>query len=111
MPTKKAKTSVAKPKSLDQLLIPGMSPGFANYAGGIPVRLLTHGLTVIVYKNWRAKPKDRIEVVLMPGLIGPEEKTPLQGLIVLAEKSCCREKRRTTASRLRFPTVACPKEA
>jgi hypothetical protein len=79
MPTKKAKTSVAKPKFLDQLFIPGMSPGFANYAGGIPLRLLTHGLTVIVYKNWSAKPNDKIQVVSMPGLNILAEKTLMPG--------------------------------
>jgi hypothetical protein len=79
MPTKKAKTSAAKPKFLDQLFIPGMSPGFANYAGGIPLRLLTHGLTVIVYKTWSAKPKDKIQVVSMPGLNVLAEKTLMPG--------------------------------
>ncbi|MHA6575598.1 hypothetical protein [Pseudomonas yamanorum] len=79
MPTKKAKTSEAKPKFLDQLFIPGMSPGFGNYDGGIPLRLLTHGLTVIVYKNWATKPKDKIQVVSMPGLNVLAEKTLMPG--------------------------------
>lgn len=79
MPTKKAKTSEVKPKFLDPLFIPGMSPGVGNHAGGIPKRLLTHGLTVIVYKNWPAKPKDKIQVVLMPGLIVLAEQTLLPG--------------------------------
>ncbi|WP_421524350.1 hypothetical protein [Pseudomonas yamanorum] len=79
MPTKKAKTSEAKPKFLDQLFIPGMSPGVENYAGGIPLRLLTHGLTVIVYKNWSAKPNDKIQVVSMPGLNVLAEKTLMPG--------------------------------
>ncbi|MFO5730357.1 hypothetical protein ACLBSV_31275, partial [Klebsiella pneumoniae] len=48
-------------------------------AGGIPLRLLTHGLTVIVYKTWSAKPKDKIQVVSMPGLNVLAEKTLMPG--------------------------------
>ncbi|WP_073522392.1 hypothetical protein [Pseudomonas fluorescens] len=73
---KSKKVSPIKPKFLDTLRVPGMSPAFKGYDGGIPLWLLTRGLTVTVDKNWPAKPKDKIQVLSIA-----------EGMKVLAEKT------------------------
>ena len=73
--TKPKKPSPVKPKFLDTLRVPGMSPAFAGYDGGIPLWLLARGLTVSVDKNWPAKPGDKIEVLSIVGMKVLAEKT------------------------------------
>lgn len=65
--TNSKKVSPVKPKFLDTLRVPGMSPAFKGYDGGIPRWLLAKGLTVAVDKNWSAKPKDKIQVLSIAG--------------------------------------------
>lgn len=88
MPTQKSKTATAKskkaaptkPKFLDTLRVPGMSPAFKGYDGGIPLWLLARGLTVDVDKNWAAKPGDKIQVLsIAEGMKVLVEKTLLPG--------------------------------
>lgn len=88
MPTQKSKTATAKskkaapikPKFLDTLRVPGMSPAFKGYDGGIPLWLLARGLTVAVDKNWAAKPGDKIQVLsIAEGMKVLVEKTLLPG--------------------------------
>ena len=67
-PTKRKKASPIKPKFLDTLRVPGMSPAFAGYDGGVPLWLLTKGLTVTVDKNWLASPRDKIQVLAIVGM-------------------------------------------
>lgn len=74
--TKSKKVSPIKPKFLDTPRVPGMSPAFKGYDGGIPRWLLAKGLTVSVDKNWAAKPKDKIQVLSIA-----------EGVKVLAEKT------------------------
>lgn len=74
--TNSKKVSSIKPKFLDTPRIPGMSPAFKGYDGGIAQWLLAGGLTVAVDKNWSAKPKDKIQVLSIAG-----------GVKVLAEKT------------------------
>ena len=74
--TNSKKVSSIKPKFLDTPRVPGMSPAFKGYDGGIAQWLLAKGLTVAVDKNWSAKPKDKIQVLSIAG-----------GVKVLAEKT------------------------
>ena len=83
MPTKNSKTTPAKskkrspvkPKFLDTLRIPGMSPEFPGYDGGIAFWLTEKGLTVTVDKNWLAKPADIIQVLNIVSMKVLAEKT------------------------------------
>ncbi|EZP65204.1 hypothetical protein [Pseudomonas sp. RIT357] len=72
---KSKKASPIKPKFLDTLRIPGMSPAFAGYDGGIPLWLLNRGLTVTVDKNWPANPGDVIQVLNIVGMTVLADKT------------------------------------
>ena len=74
-PTKSKKASPIKPKFLETLRVPGMSPEFAGYNGGIPLWLLTKGLTVTVDKNWPAKPGNTFQVLTIVGMKVLAEKT------------------------------------
>lgn len=74
-PTKSKKASPIKPKFLDTLRVPGMSPAFEGYDGGIALWLLTRGLTLTVDKNWPAKPGDKIQVLAIVGMKVLAEKT------------------------------------
>jgi len=79
MSTDSSTTTPAKPKLLDQLFIPGMSPAFEGFDGGIPLWLLARDLTVTVQKNWRARPGDEIEVVSLPDMRVLAHQTLLPG--------------------------------
>lgn len=62
-PTKAKKRAPKNTKFLDRLHIPGMSPAFKGYDGGIPKWLIQNGLSVTVQKNWFASVDDKIEVI------------------------------------------------
>ena len=74
-PTKSKKASAVEPKFLDLLRIPGMSPAFKGYDGGIPLWLIEKGLSVTVDKNWQAKAGDKIEVITFIGMHVLADKT------------------------------------
>lgn len=65
----KASKSPVKPKQLDRLNIPGMTKNVPGYDGGVGAWLLVGGLTVVVDRNWLAKPGDVINIVRMPDLV------------------------------------------
>ena len=65
----KTSKSPGQPKQLDRLSIPGMTKNVPGYDGGVAAWLLVQGLTVVVDRNWLAKPGDVITVVSMPNLV------------------------------------------
>lgn len=79
MSTQTSTANPGKPKFLDRLLIPGMSPAFEGFDGGIPLWLLARDLTVTVQKNWPARAGDVIEVVTLPDKRVLAHKTLLPG--------------------------------
>lgn len=64
-----------KPKFLDTLRVPGLSPPFKGYGGGIALWLLERGLTVSVDKNWAARPDDKIQILNILSMTVLAEKT------------------------------------